>query len=148
MNTCERHQHLRLLEQCARITTDSMPCEVKDAFLKLVYASIPGANVRECYGFTQDPCHILSINMPEYKSNWVIIIKRQNIMKYGRDCLMAYHLRLGINFDKVYSSDFKTSLFSDAYEILCDRSKDLLYRYDIHLSCEALVHQMLVHMNN
>ena len=148
MGTLERHQHLRILERCANITTDSTTFEVRWALTDLINASIPGAKLRETYGLNGDPCHILSVSMPENKSNWVIVIKRHNIMKYGRDCLMVYHLSHAIDFNKVYTSNFKTSLFSDAYETLCDRSPDILYRYDFHLSPEALVSQMLVHLNN
>ena len=148
MDTRERHQHIRILERCADINNDSTTFDVRWALTDLIKASIPEANLRETFGLNGDPCHILSFNMPEEKGNWVVIIKKSNIQKYGRDCLMVYHLRRAIDFIKVNTSNFKTMLFSDAYEILCDRSPDILYRYDVHLSCEALVGQMLVHLNN
>lgn len=148
MDTCERHQHLRILEKCAGITTDSSTFDVRWALTDLIKASIPEAKLYETYGLNGDPCHILSFNMPKDQSNWVVIIKKKNIEKYGRDCLMVFHLRRAIDFIKVTTSNFKHFLFSDAYEILCDRSPDILYRYDFHLSCEALVNQMLVHLNN
>ena len=147
MDTRKRHQHLQILERCARITTDSSPFDVRWVLTDLIKSSIPEATIRECSGLTGDPCHILSFDMPQKKSNWVVIIKRHNIIKYGRDCLVVYHLRHGIDFKKVYESNFKTSLFSDGYETLCDRSQDILYRYDFHLSVEALVGEMLLFLN-
>lgn len=148
MDNNAMEQHLRILDRCEGIKTDSTTFYVSWALKDLVKASIPEAKLCETFGLNGDPCHILSFNMPDNKSNWVVFIKQDNIKKYGHTCLMAYHLSQPIGFTETNAPGYNIMPFAEAYEILCKKSKSLLYKLSSPLSPEALVNLMLFSHNN
>ena len=131
---------------CAQLDHTSSPYAVREALTNLIYSSIPGATIRESNGFMFDKNHTLSINMPDYSSNWVVIISEDMIRERGHNCIKVYHLNSGINFDQVYSSPYKDMEFHEAYQKICGESHKLLLGYHIFLSPEALVIEMLCKM--
>ena len=148
MDTNMTEQYLRILERCVGINTDSTTFDVRWSLIDLVKASIPEANLCETFGLNGDPCHILSFNMPNNKSNWVVFIKQDKIKKYGHNCLIAYHLSRPIGFTETNAPGYNIMPFAEAYETLCKKSKNLLYRFNNPLSPEALVNLMLFSHKN
>ena len=144
LDTIERHKHVQLLEACARIDTNSTSFEVAQCLRNYIRATMPNLLIVENQGFTNSHEQIIRFAHDDYSGYWVVIIKDEDIKKYGRDCITAYHMRSGIDFAKAYSfPNYNKVGFCAAYETLCEHSQHMLYRYDFRLSCEALVSQML-----
>lgn len=145
LDVIERHKHVQLLEACARIDTNSTSFEVAQCLRNYIRATMPNMLVVENTGFTHSHEQIIRFANNNYSGYWVVIIKNEDIKKFGRDCITAYHMRSGIDFSKAYTfPNYHKVGFCASYETLCEHSQHLLYRYDFRLSCEALVSQMLV----
>lgn len=144
MDTIKRHKHVQILDDCARLGTHSTSYDVAKCLREYIQVAIPDMLIRENRGFDNSPEQVYCFMHKNCSGYWVVIIKNDDVKKYGRDCITAYHMRSAITFSDAYAfPNYHAIGFCNSYEALCDRSPNLLYRYDTHLSCEALVSQML-----
>ena len=121
--------------------------KVAKAFVDYIQSAIPGVTIRERSSFSHDPCtpRVLSIDMPFYHSNWVIIIEQENIKKNnGHNCLKVYHLKKAIPFNEYSRSPFTNFPFSVGYALICAKSSELLNSFDFLLSPEAVAVEMIL----
>ena len=129
-----------------RISKTSSSHEVLEMLRTLVCAAIPGATIRENSGFSHDKEQVLSINMPDYSSNWVVIISNDTIRKSGVYCLKVFHLSSAIDFSQYYTSPFKNYPFHEAYAFMCMSDRKCLHSYHHPLTPEGLVVEMLCNL--
>ena len=127
----------------AKINHTSKSHDVMEVVTALVYSAVPGATIRESCGFYNEKHQVVCFNMPNYSSNWVVIISNDNVHKNGTYSLEVFHLSGGINFSEYYDSPYKNNPFPDAYAIMCKKSNKLLHYYPTLLTPEGLVVEML-----
>ena len=141
-----RSRREEALRKCANISNQTTSYDVKQTLISLVYASIPGASIRQHDGYFNENHQIISFNMPNDASNWVVIISNDVIRERGHNCLKVYHLSHAIDFFNFYTSPFRNLSFYEGYARLCEIDCCRLYRYSIYLSPEALVSEMLANL--
>lgn len=136
------------LQKCTNITKKSKPQEVCQWLKEYLQATIPGAKILESYSNRSYECtQVLNIAMPDEQSYWVVFVTKSTIVRYGKNCLLVYHLSQRINFSDA-ENDTRFTDFAHAYEYLCTRSSHKVSSYNFPMSCEALVSQMQFHLYN